>query len=358
MIKIDFVAWTVFSADHFYDTSATPAQVYSRALKIMRNTAGENCHILDCGPGNISIGSINSMRIEYDQNYGYRDEAWTQYFKGPACSAGAIGKRYFYHNRTWTNDADHVCIDMLSDNQAEAAASLISLSGGNMMSGDRLTWLDNSKIEILKKAFPATGINARPIDLFDNDPQTCFAASFSKPFDEWIIAGFFNPDLKDRVDKCFTMDRLWLDDNKTYLVYDFWNEKYLGETKGKIHISVDPASVRLVSIHEKKGIPQFISTTRHAMQGYVEIENINFDVNSGILKGVSTAPSGCKFDVILYVPDGYSWSPVQNNLYDDFKDYTIKMVDSKILRIRLDFSNSPRIEWKVVFSRIDQVEPR
>jgi hypothetical protein len=29
MIKVDFVAWTIFSADHFRDASATPSQVYS-----------------------------------------------------------------------------------------------------------------------------------------------------------------------------------------------------------------------------------------------------------------------------------------------------------------------------------------
>ncbi len=351
MIKVDFVAWTVFSADHFWDTSATPAQVYSRALSIMRKTAGENCHILDCGPGNITLGSINSMRIEYDQYYGYRNEAWTQYFRGSASSAGAMGKRFFYHNRTWTNDADHVCIDILSNVQAEAAASLISLSGGNMMSGDRLTWLDKDKIEILKKVFPSVGINAKPIDLLDNDPPTSFAVAFSKPFAEWTVAGFFNPNLEHPVEKHFTLDRIWLDTQKTYLLYDFWNEKFLGEIQGDIKITVDPGCVRLMSIHEKKSVPQFISTTRHAMQGAVEIENITFDNASGVLQGVSTAPVGNRFDVIVYVPDGYSWSPVQNKLYDDFRYFTIKMVDNKILRVRLDFADTSRIEWNVCFHK-------
>ena len=154
MIKVDFVAWTVFSAHHFYDSSSTPAQVYAKAIKIMREVAGEHCHILACGPGNISIGSINSMRVEYDQNYGYREEVWKQYFGGPSCSAGAAGKRYFFHNRTWINDVDHLCMDLLSDNQAKAAATIIALSGGNTMSGDRLPQLTASKMEILKKVFP------------------------------------------------------------------------------------------------------------------------------------------------------------------------------------------------------------
>ncbi|MBN1895972.1 alpha-galactosidase [bacterium] len=351
MIKVDFVAWTVFSADHFWDASATPAQVYSRAMDIMRKTAGEDCHILDCGPGNVSIGSINSMRIEYDQNYGYRKDVWTQYFRGPACSAGAMGKRYFFNNRTWTNDADHVCLDLLSDQQARAAASLISLSGGNLMSGDRLTWLDPGKIEILKKIFPAAHVNSMPVDLFDNDPQTSFIVPVSKTFDEWIVAGFFNPDLERPVEKRFSCDRMRLDPNKTYLVYDFWNEAFLGEIRGEIGLSVDPGGVRLVSIHEKKTFPQFISTTRHSLQGLVEIEDVFFEDSLNVLKGISLAPAGSRHDVIIYMPDGYSWSPVENKLFQDFGNFTIKMVDSKFLRIRLDFSGVERIEWEVRFRK-------
>jgi len=63
MIKIDFVAWTVFSAHHFYDKKASPAEVYKKALEIMRKTTGEKCHILDCGPGQASVGSKHSLYI-------------------------------------------------------------------------------------------------------------------------------------------------------------------------------------------------------------------------------------------------------------------------------------------------------
>ena len=38
------------------------------------------------------------------------------------------------------------------DRTMEAAASLIALSGGNTMSGDRLLTLDASKLEILKNS--------------------------------------------------------------------------------------------------------------------------------------------------------------------------------------------------------------
>lgn len=352
MIKIDFVAWTVFSSHHFYDPSFTPAQVYRKAVEIIRRVAGEDCHILDCGPGNITGGLINSMRIEYDQNYGYRKDAWKQYFLGPSCSAGAAGKRYYYHNKTWINDADHVCMDMLSLNQAQAAASVISLTGGNMMSGDRLIDLDNSKLEVLKKVLPATGENARPVDLFDTDPQTAFTVHFYRKFDDWTVAGFFNAGLETREVKEFPLQRLWLDTTKTYLCWDFWKEQFLGEVTGSIKVSVDPGSVCLVSLHEKKGVPQFISTTRHAMQGALEIENIEFDPATGTLSGTSDGLPGSMHHVLVYVPDSYRWSPQQSGLFDDFGDYSVKMANEHILRITLRFDNSTAISWKVVFEKL------
>src|SRR6185312_5257406 len=99
----------------------------------------------------ITVGLIDSMRIEADVNYGFSAAAWETYFLHPACSATAAAKRYYFHKRTRINDADHICIDLLNNRQSEAAATIIAMSGGNMISGDRLTQLDEYKLEVLKK---------------------------------------------------------------------------------------------------------------------------------------------------------------------------------------------------------------
>jgi hypothetical protein len=351
MVKIDFVAWTVFSAHHFYDPSASPAMVYRKAFEIMRKVAGDRVHLLDCGPGNITAGLINSMRIEYDQNYGFGADAWKQYFICPSSSSGAMGKRYFYHNKTWLNDADHICMDMLSHRQSQAVASLIALSGGNTMSGDRLLTLDASKLEILKKTFPSSGINAKPVDLWDTDPQTVFAAKVGKDFGTWTVAGFFNPDLQEPRVWQFPIERLWLDTAKTYVAYDFWNETLIGEVSGDIRVKADPGSVTLLAIHEKKNVPFVISSGRHVMQGALELEDVVFDTASCTLSGVSAAPEGSSHQLAVYIPETYGWAPRQGKLYDDFEHYTVKKTADNMLRISLEFTGTGSISWKVVFGR-------
>ncbi|MDP4276007.1 MAG: alpha-galactosidase [Bacteroidota bacterium] len=351
LIKVDFVAWTVFSAHHFYNASYTPAMVYRKAFEIMRKVAGDSCHILDCGPGQVTAGLLNSMRIEYDQNYGYSADAWKQYFIGSSSSAGALGKRYFFHHTVWTNDIDHLCMDMLSPHQSQAAASIIALSGGNTMSGDRLVTLDKTKLEILKKAFPSANSLARPIDLFDDDPQTAFASTIKRSFGEWTVAGFFNPDLTTDVQRHISLKRLWLDPDKIYLCYDFWKEQFLGEVIDSMTIHIDPASVTLLSFHEKKNIPQVISTSRHIMQGAVELKDVSFNFEKNSLSGISVGPANTSYSVIVYIPDAYDWSPRQRKMYDDFTGFSVKKVNNHLLRIDLHFGASGRVEWAVSFNK-------
>jgi len=346
MIKIDFVAWSLLSAHHFYDASVTPAQAYRKGSEIMRNAIGE-VHLLDCGPGQVSVGIIDSMRIELDQNYGYANDAWKQYFLQSSSSAPAAAKRYYFHKRTWINDADHICINMLQATQAQAAATIIALSGGNMVSGDRLTELDAIKLDILGKVLPAYGEAARPVDLFDTDLQSAFVLRVKKPYGEWTVAGFFNPDLAATMERRYPLERLWLETGKTYLVYDFWKEIFMGEISGEISVAVPPGSVTLLALHEKAGVPQFISTSRHVMQGAIEIEEVFWDAETKTLSGISLGPMNSSHYVTVYLPDPNPWKQSGQGLFHDFGSYSLNMVDTHIIRVWLHFNESERVAWRV-----------
>jgi Melibiase len=121
-IKIDFVEWTLLAAERYYDPTVTKAAIYRRGCEIMRQAMGPHRHLLDCGPGPVTVGLIDSMRIELDQP----PVTWQQYFLHSASTAPAAAKRYYYHNRAWINDADHVVLSNLAVPQAQAAASIVS----------------------------------------------------------------------------------------------------------------------------------------------------------------------------------------------------------------------------------------
>jgi len=347
MIKIDFMAWSILAAERYYDPTVSSAQAYRKGLEIMRKAAGAKCHILDCGPGAITIGLIDSMRLEADVNYGFSNSAWETYFLHPACSASAAAKRYYFHKRTWINDVDHICMDLLNNQQSEAAATLIALSGGNMISGDRLTQLDQYKLDILKKITPSFGEAATPVDLFDDEMQSAFTLRIKKSFAEWTVAGFFNASLTQATEKKFSSHRLGLDPNKTYLAFDFWKQQFIGELTAEIKLTIQPGSVTLLTLHEKSGRPQFLSTDRHVLQGAVEIENVNWDETTKAFSGISMGPLNTSHNVLVYVPQSHPWTWSGSGLFQDHDSYSLKLVDNNIIRVRVNFDKSDHIQWEI-----------
>ena len=177
---------------------------YSRVRKAM----------LDCGPGPTTVGLLDSMRIELDLAH----LTWDQYAKNFNSNAPAMAKRYYFHKRTWLNDADHLGLALLTLSQGQAAATLIALSGGTMISGDRLYELDPARLEILKKVLPTYGEAARQLDLFEKDLPEIFALKIRKDLDEWWLVGIFNWDESATVIRDLNLARLGLDAQKTYLV--------------------------------------------------------------------------------------------------------------------------------------------
>lgn len=349
MIKIDFVDWSLLSAHKYYDPSFSRAMAYRKGFEIIRQAIGADCHLQDCGPGPVTVGLIDSMRIELDQNYGYSPEVWKQYFTNSASSAPAAAKRYYFHKRTWINDADHLCINLLSYTRAQAAATLISLTGGNLFSGDRLPDLDPIRLEILKKTLPSYGEAARPVDLFDTDQQKVFSLTIRKPYGEWTIVGLFNSDPSYTDERTLPLNRLWLNDNKTYISYDFWNDRYFGEVTGELKVRIPPASVVLLSLHEKLNIPQIISSDRHILQGAIELSEIRWDPESKTLHGISTGPLNSAHNVSVFIPEAHPWRQGGISLYHDFPGYTLKMTDDHILRVHVRFENDSKVSWKINF---------
>ncbi len=342
-IKIDFVDWSILAADRFHDPTVPKAAVYRKGAELMRLGMGPNKHLLDCGPGNVSLGLLDSMRIELDQP----PVTWNQYFLQSASSAPAAAKRYFLHKRAWINDADHLVMMYLTVPQAQAAASVIALSGGTTMSGDRLTDLDPVRLEIFRKILPAYGQAARPVDLFERDRPEVFALPIKKPFGEWLVLGLFNADEKADAAKSIPLDRLGLDPTKTYLAFDFWSERFFGEVSGTLNVQLQPASCKLLALHEKRDTPQVLSTSRHVTQGAVELESVAYDPAADTLNGVSLGPVGSSHYVYVYLPDERPWSQVERYYFHDFPGYTAKVNEPHILRIQVRFEKDDRVEWQV-----------
>ncbi|MEK7678002.1 MAG: alpha-galactosidase [Verrucomicrobiota bacterium] len=343
MFKIDFVEWSLLAAERYHDPTATKAGLYRRGFEIMRAAIGPHRHLLDCGPGNTTVGLLDSMRIELDQP----PLNWKQYFLTSASSAPAAAKRYYFHKRTWINDADHIGLAYCTLPQAQAVATIIALSGGNTIAGDRLTELDPIRLAILKKAFPSSGEAARPIDLFERDRPEIFALRIKRKFGEWLVLGLFNGDEKAPTEKKIDFARLGLNPMKTHLAFDFWNQRFYGELRESFTARLEPASVLLLSIHEDRGVPQFLSTDRHIAQGALELATVEWDAAASTLRGLSVGAPGTDHNVYLHLPDKHPWRQRNPFFFYDFPGYTLHVPEPQILRVHVRFNKTERVAWEV-----------
>jgi hypothetical protein len=259
----------------------------------------------------------------------------------------AAAKRYYFHRRTWVNDVEQVCLDLLSTRQAQAAATCIGLSGGNMISGDRLVDLDPVKLEILKKITPSYGEAAVPVDLFDTDVPTTFVLHVDRPFAAWSVVAFFNPELDVAVERRFPLRRLGLDSAKTYLAFDFWKQRLVGEITNELGVTVEPASVTLLALHAATAEPQLLSTSRHVTQGAIEIEDVRWHRSERSFGGVSTGPRGSAHDVFVHVPGDYPWTWQEHVRLRDYAGYSLKLVDANVVRVHVRFEDEGRVPWQI-----------
>lgn len=143
---------------------------------------------------------------------------------------------------------------------------------------------------------------------------------------------------------------LGLNPGKKYYAYDFWNEKFVGIYPGSARLEqqLRPGEARMMSVHEVENRPQFISTNRHVMQGYVDMPRCEWDGNKRELRGTSKAIGGETYKVIIAFN---GWNPKAANAAG--AKSKIRVIDEKtgLAELALDRPQNDDTDWTVTFDR-------
>lgn len=164
-----------------------------------------------------------------------------------------------------------------------------------------------------------------------------------KNFENWNVVGIFNwSEHKTRI--TLTPAQLELPVKKSYLVYEAWSSTFLGELRNSLSLDLRPTASMLLSIHEKKRYPVVLSTSRHITQGAVDLAGEQWDEGKRSLSIISDHLIDGEYDVIIYMPEGYS-SP---NISAPCKSEIEKISDS-IVKVKLFPYSRPKVAWKALF---------
>ncbi len=157
-------------------------------------------------------------------------------------------------------------------------------------------------------------------------------------------------DITVYLNKSLNEGGLGLSGNQQFYAYDFWNHRLIGliDRNQPFRQTLRPGEARMISLHEKENNPQFISTNRHIMQGYLDLKNVNWEAKSLTLSGTASVVADDTY-VIVVATNGYkaqkvkasSGKAIVRNINDE--NGTIEVV--------IDSKQNRDIRWSLSFSK-------
>ena len=95
----------------------------------------------------------------------------------------------------------------------------------------------------------------------------------------------------------------------TFDTYDVWRDAPVADVKGSLTLTLEPRTARTVAIRSATARPQVIGTTRHVVQGAVDVAEETWDPTTRTLKARSTNLDGRAYTVTIAVPKGLRPGP-------------------------------------------------
>lgn len=280
-----------FAYDEYENKSMVAGpETYRNLIKVIRETAGEDTYIVSStAPTFINIGLVDSSRTGPDIGEGRA--AIPEYSSYPGTyslhnigmlnqSCMNMASVYHLNGKFYHCDSFNVVtVDKpVPLSEAQITVSLAALFESPMMIGDPLFNLSEDRLRILKKALPQNTVSetALPLDLFETKWGECpkiYYLPIERRWGKYGILGLLNIDSKT---KEYTVNLQELGFENECVLYDFWNERFLGIEKGEQTFEVPPHSIRIIRVTPYEARPQLIGTDMHILQGAVEILHTDF----------------------------------------------------------------------------------
>jgi hypothetical protein len=277
---------------------------YPLCIEALRNGIGPDRIFLACqghytGP---EVAAADAARMGADIVHPNEPPHWENYLSQAQLTLNQL----FTNNIVWCTDPDTLLVgDAAPLASARLAATVVGLPGQLTFFGDKLAQLRPERVRLLQQVLPVCDVH--PLDLvpiFELRPV--WDLKIRRPFASWDVVAVFNWSERKR-DVRVTFAELGLPSDGDYLVHDFWGRSFLGARRGALDVVLEPRSSALLSLHERLGRPQLVSTDRHVSQGGVEWTSSAWDEARGELTSGFELVAGDPLTAFFHVPAGYAF---------------------------------------------------
>ena len=331
----------------------TAMEVYRRCYQLVRRAIGKAVFLEACGaPYGTVLGLADALRMSRD----WRPDREQTELPGFKALYFLNGKCFWNHPEYL--DVSEVPFDIMyahkvglprirfSFERARAFLSLWGIMCLNMLAGGGFLPKPTNaeRVELYKKVCPVYPGRPRPVDLFERDMAEVYDLVVEKPFGSWHVVGFFNWD--EQKTETITLDLNHIDmGGKTVLVFDFWEEEFVGVMTDRLSLDVPPQDCKILSIHEANDLPTVISTNQHITQGGVELEGLRgWNAGEMTLEGTSVGPEDTSHLLFIWTPSGLQ---IRNASGCEMESF-----DPPITTIKVGFGVECRSTWKVRFGPV------
>jgi len=336
----------------FEDRYATATHAYRNVFRIAREQLGPDaCQQERIGPGSdATLEFISSVRTAGDTN------TISPRLVNP------VAMRWYKNRRLTNYDMDGKAlirtghgenIHPIGETERRSILTMSYVVSGRLLLTESFRLFSNEILHDLSRVIPfhATTLSARPLDAFVRGEPSVFDFPISA---DWHQIVLFNGDDNDRTfevrlsgDTAF--GAMGLEAGREYLVHDFWNDRFAGRVSGgdAIKQKVAAGEARMLSVHAAQDHPQWISTDRHLMQGYVDlVEKPRWDAGTMTLSGTSAVIGGEPYRITLAL-NGYTFHKPEADGAEIH--VTLRPGDEPLADVILKTQKNRDVPWKVVF---------
>jgi hypothetical protein len=334
--------WALFGG--MDDKYATTGSAYRRIFQIAKDGLGDNSYLHERNlwiGSDISLGIVASQRI-----WGDTDIATPEMI-----SRGGLR---WYKNRVVVGyDMDAKNLLKAVPNNQDGLQKMLTMSyvaGSRLLLANSFSMLQKEHIFALSRIYPfhSSPLTARPVDMLFNNYPRIYSFRIN---DDWQQVVFYNQNdsasvqLSTGLSDIAVKGGLELQAGKSYYVYDFWNNRFIGKLSGKESLTqeIRPGEARMMSVRAVENHPQVLSTDRHLLQGYVELSDIEWETSTKTLKGKASLVEKEAMTIVI-ATNGFKFQHVSAE-----NAASSVIPDGDLIRLVLQGDRSEQTTWSVSF---------
>lgn len=302
-IKFDYPETAWIPGGGFEDKSYSATNAYRKLFELCREGLGPDAFIHERNLGesgapclDVTAGIVDLQRVWADSSH-FEPEM-----------ASRIGLRWYKNRSVFGYYPDGKSFKKMDVDQRRTMLTQVGLISGRLELGTSFGRMTPAEQKDLTRLYPVLkGTRSfRPVDMLSSAPKDPSVYVYEVD-DEWSQVILCNNEDADNVLKVpLSGDQadtgsLGVDPEGSYYLYDFWNDKMVGEFKGDgvIEVALKPHQALSYSLHRKREHPQFLSTNRHIAQGLMDLKDVQWDAEALTYSGAALCVRGEPFEITI-----------------------------------------------------------